>query len=151
MEAAALTSPGTRRAVPGIAALVLAADQVSKSLVVSAAPGGTGGGPVSVRLVRNTGASFGIGASHPVVITVVAAAGLSIAAVLLSRTRSRPVALFLAAVIGGAAGNLADRLLRSPGLPSAPCRLAASTRWCWRLARNRPERLLDAVLQSGLG
>lgn len=115
MEAAALTSPGTRRAVPGIAALVLAADQVSKSLVVAATPGGTGGGPVSVRLVRNTGASFGIGAGHPVVITMVAAAVLAIAAVLLARTRSRPVALFLAAVIGGAAGNLADRLLRSPG------------------------------------
>lgn len=115
MEAAALTSPGTRRAVLGIAALVLAADQVSKSLVVAAAPGGTGGGPVSVRLVRNTGASFGIGAGHPVVITLMAAAVLAIAVVLLARTRSRAVALFLAAVIGGAAGNLADRLLRSPG------------------------------------
>jgi signal peptidase II len=34
---------------------------------------------------------------------------------LLARTRSRAVALFLAAVVGGAAGNLADRLLRSPG------------------------------------
>ncbi|MGH3068612.1 MAG: signal peptidase II [Streptosporangiaceae bacterium] len=98
-----------------IAALVLAADQVSKSLVVATAPGGAGGGPVSVRLVRNTGASFGIGAGHPVVITVMAAAVLAVAAGLLARTRSRAVALFLAAVVGGAAGNLADRLLRSPG------------------------------------
>lgn len=49
------------------------------------------------------------------VITVIAAAVLAIAAVLLARTRSRSAALFLAAVIGGAAGNLADRLLRSPG------------------------------------
>ncbi|MGH3150601.1 MAG: signal peptidase II [Streptosporangiaceae bacterium] len=98
-----------------VAALVLAADQVSKSLVVAAAPDGAGGGAVSVRLVRNTGASFGIGAGHPVVITVIAAAVLAVAAVLLARTRSRAVALFLAAVVGGAAGNLADRLLRSPG------------------------------------
>jgi lipoprotein signal peptidase len=87
VEAAALNSPGTRRAVFGIAALVLAADQVSKSLVVAAAPGGAEGGPVSVRLVRNTGASFGIGAGHPVVITLVAAAVLAIAAVLLARAR----------------------------------------------------------------
>jgi signal peptidase II len=94
--------------------LVLAADQASKSLVVATAPGGGGGGLVSVRLVRNTGASFGIGAGHPVLVTLVAAAVLAVAAVLLARARSRSVALFLAAVLGGAAGNLADRLLRSP-------------------------------------
>jgi signal peptidase II len=115
MEAAVVTSPGTRRAVLGIAALVLAADQASKSLVVAIAPGGGGGGLVSVWLVRNTGASFGIGAGHPVLVTMVAAAVLAVACVLLARARSRPVALFLAAVLGGAAGNLADRLLRSPG------------------------------------
>jgi hypothetical protein len=40
MEAAAVTSPGTRRAVLSIAVLVLAADQASKSLVVAIAPGG---------------------------------------------------------------------------------------------------------------
>jgi signal peptidase II len=115
MEAAALTSPGTRRAVLGIAVLVLAADQVSKSLILAAAPDGGGGGLLSVRLVRNTGASFGIGAGHPVLITLVGAAVLAVAGVLLARARSRPVALFLAAVLGGAMGNLADRLLRSPG------------------------------------
>ncbi len=113
--AAALRAPGTRRAALGLALLVLAADQVSKSVVVAAAPRGAPGGLVSVRLVRNTGASFGIGAGHPVLITLVAAAVLAVAIVLLVRTRSRGVALFLAAVTGGAAGNLADRLARSPG------------------------------------
>ena len=95
--------------------LVLAADQVSKSLVVAAAPHGAAGGVVSVRLVRNTGASFGIGAGHPVLITVVAAAVLAAAVSWLVRTRRPGVALSLAVVAGGAAGNLADRLLRSPG------------------------------------
>ena len=37
---------------------------------------------------------------------------------LLARTRSRAAALSLGAVAGGAAGNLADRLLRGPGLGS---------------------------------
>jgi signal peptidase II len=115
MEAAAMNSPCTRHAVLGIAALVLAADQASKSLVAAAAPGGRGGGLVSVQLVRNSGASFGIGAGHPVLVTLVAAVVLAAAAVLLARARSRTVALFLAAVLGGAAGNLADRLFRSPG------------------------------------
>jgi lipoprotein signal peptidase len=73
MEATVLSSPAARRAVFGIAALVLAADQASKSLVVAAAPGGGGDGLVSVRLVRNTGASSGIGAGHPVLITLAAA------------------------------------------------------------------------------
>jgi signal peptidase II len=115
VDSAALRSPGTRRAAAGVAVLVLAADQVSKSLVVAAAPHGGPGGLVSVRLVRNTGASFGIGAGHPVLVTLVAVAVLAVAVVLLARTRSRGVALFLAAVAGGAAGNLADRLTRSPG------------------------------------
>jgi signal peptidase II len=50
-----------------------------------------------------------------VLVTLVAVVVLAVAAMLLGRTRSRPVALFLAAVVGGAAGNLADRLFRSPG------------------------------------
>ena len=104
-----------RRAVAGIAVLVLAVDQVSKSVVLSADPRGGRGGLVSVRLVRNTGASFGIGAGHPLLITLTAATVLAVALVLLARTRSRATALSLAAVAGGAAGNLADRLLRAPG------------------------------------
>jgi len=44
------------------------------------------------------------------------AAVIAVVAVLLARTRSRPAALFLAVVLGGALGDLADRLFRSPGL-----------------------------------
>jgi signal peptidase II len=115
VQAAAFRTAGVRWAAGGIAALVLAADQLSKSLVLAARPGG-GGGLVSVRLVRNTGASFGIGAGHPVLIVASSAAVIAVVAVLLARTRSRPAALFLAVVLGGALGNLADRLFRSPGL-----------------------------------
>ena len=112
---AAFKFPRTRHALTAVAALVLAADQVTKSLVVAADPSGGDRGLVSVRLVRNTGASFGIGAGHPVLITLTAAAVLAVTAVLLFRVRSRAAALFLAAVLGGAMGNLADRLFRSPG------------------------------------
>ena len=48
-------------------------------------------------------------------ITLTAAAVLAVAAVLLVRVRSRAAALFLAGVLGGATGNLADRLFRRPG------------------------------------
>jgi signal peptidase II len=105
-----------RWAVCVVAVAVLAADQVSKSLVLAARPGPGGGGFVSVRLVRNTGASFGVGAGHPVLVMLAAAAVIAVVAVLLARTRSRAAALFLAAVLGGALGNLADRIFRAPGL-----------------------------------
>jgi signal peptidase II len=104
-----------RWAVIGIAVLVLAADQVSKALAVAAAPSGSRGGLVWAGLVRNTGASFGIGTGYPALITVVAAAVLAAAVTWLARTRRPGAALCLAVVAGGAAGNLADRLLRSPG------------------------------------
>jgi len=108
-------SPRIRWAVICISAAVLAADQVSKALAVAAAPSGSRGGSVRAGLVRNTGASFGIGTGYPVLITVVAAAVLAAAVIWLARTRRPAIALCLAVVAGGAAGNLADRLLRSPG------------------------------------
>jgi signal peptidase II len=116
MQSAVLSSRRTRRAACGVALLVLAVDQVTKSAVVAADPRGNGSGLVSLRLVRNSGASFGIGAGHPLVITLTALAILAVAVALLLRTSSRAVALSLAAVAGGAAGNLADRLFRGPGL-----------------------------------
>jgi signal peptidase II len=115
VETPAVRSPRIRWAVAGIAVLVLAADQVSKALAVAAAPSGSRGGLFRAGLVRNTGASFGIGTGHPVLITAVATAVLAAAVIWLARTRRPGAALCLAAVAGGAAGNLADRLLRSPG------------------------------------
>lgn len=116
MQAAAFRTAGVRRAAGGVTALVLAADQLSKSLVLAAHPAGGEGGLVSVRLVRNTGASLGIGAGHPLLIVTTSAAVIAVVAVLLARVRSRPAALLLAVVLGGALGNLADRVFRSPGL-----------------------------------
>lgn len=114
---AAVRSAGTRRAVAAVAATVLAADQVTKSLVLSGRlADGSGPGWVTVRLVRNTGASGGLAAGYPVLVTVTALAVTVLAGVLALRAASRGVALCLAAVLAGGAGNLADRLLRGPGL-----------------------------------
>ena len=115
MEVPAVRSPRFGRAAICIAVLVLAADQISKALVVSVAPRGSRGGLVAVRLVRNPQGQFRDRGGHPVLITVVAAAVLAAAVIWLVRTRRLGLALCLAVVAGGAAGNLADRLLRSPG------------------------------------
>ena len=105
-----------RWAACAVGVLVLAGDQVSKSLVLAARPGPGGGGFVSVRLVRNTGASFGVGQGHPVLVVLSSVVVIAVVAVLLARVRSRAAVLCLAAVLGGALGNLADRLFRAPGL-----------------------------------
>ena len=115
-EGAAVRSPGVRLAMGVIAAAVLAADQVSKSLVLAAQPAGVvGPGWISVRLVRNTGASGGLASGYPVLVTLAALAITALAAGFALRARGRVVALSLAAVLGGAAGNLSDRLFRAPG------------------------------------
>lgn len=87
---------------------VLAADQATKAMALA--------GVIPVRVVRNTGASFGIGADHPLIVALIAAVITAGVAVLPARVTRPATAVFLGAVLGGAAGNLADRLLRSPGL-----------------------------------
>ena len=115
-EDAAVRSAGVRWAVGAITAAVLAADQVSKSLVLGAHPAGViGSGWISVRLVRNTGASGGLASGYPVLVTLAALAITALAAGFALRARGRVVSLCLAAVLGGAAGNLADRIFRAPG------------------------------------
>lgn len=95
-------------------ALVLTADQVSKALILMARPE-TGTGWITVRLLRNTGANGGIGAGYPLLVTLVAVAIACVAGVVAVRVRSRGIALCLAVVVGGALGNLSDRLFRAPG------------------------------------
>jgi signal peptidase II len=112
----AVRSRSVRLAMAGIAAVVLAADQVAKSLVLSGHPAnGASIGWITVRLARNTGASGGLASGYPVLVTLAAIAVTSLAAGLAIRARSRAAALCLAAVLGGACGNLSDRLFRSPG------------------------------------
>jgi len=116
----ASSGPGRPRpAVWGVAAGVLLADQVSKSLVLTADPGSAtrwGGGWFAVRLVRNTGASFGIGSNHPLAITLFAVVSMVVLGAVAARSRARGAAFAWAVVLGGVSGNLADRLFRSPGL-----------------------------------
>ena len=100
-----------RRAGYAVALGVLAADQVTKAMALA--------GVIPVRVVRNTGASFGIGAGHPLIVALIAVVITAGVAVLPARVTRPATAVFLGAVLGGAAGNLADWLLRSPGLAGA--------------------------------
>jgi signal peptidase II len=102
-----------------IAFAVCVTDAVSKVLVVAdlapQRPVAVLGGLITLDLYRNPGAAFGIGPSYTVVYALIGV-GVLVAMLRLSRRlRSWPWAIALGLLLGGAAGNLADRLFRSPG------------------------------------
>jgi len=113
--AAARSSARVRLAMAAAALTVLAADQVSKSLVLASHVAAAGNGWVQLLLVRNTGASGGIASGYPVLVTLAAVAITALGATVALRVRSAAAAVCVAAVVGGAAGNLSDRLFRAPG------------------------------------
>jgi signal peptidase II len=104
-----------------IAAAVVAADQLSKAWVIAGIPWGAQREviPGLFRLVhsRNRGIAFGLlGSSGPLVQTLLLAAVVAVVCVLawqlLRGGGDRLAGCGLALVLGGALGNLADRLAR---------------------------------------
>lgn len=74
------------------------------------------GGAVYLTLTRNSGAAFSIGVGYTAIfpiITVVVVTGI---ALLVRRLRSLPWAVAMGLILGGALGNLVDRLFRAPGI-----------------------------------
>jgi signal peptidase II len=102
-----------------VAATVLVADIVTKALAVHKLserdPLELLGGLLTLRLVRNAGAAFGFAQGLTIAFTVVAVAVVVVILRLSRRLRSTPWAVALGLVLGGAVGNLMDRLFRSPG------------------------------------
>jgi signal peptidase II len=102
-----------------VAVVVLIGDAVAKYFVVrdltDHAPVRTLGGLVYLDLIRNSGAAFSMLSGQTWVFTVVAAAAVGWIAWLATRLRSLSWAVALGLVLGGALGNLADRVFRAPG------------------------------------
>jgi len=102
------------------AAIVLLADLLSKALVVAHLESGTPvrmlGGAIYLDVARNSGAAFSLGTGMTVVLTVIALVVIVIIARVAGRLRSRGWAIALGLVLGGALGNLVDRLFREPGV-----------------------------------
>jgi len=110
--------PATR-ALFVLAILIYVADLVTKVLAVHyidpADPISIVGDTVTLTLVRNPGAAFSMATGMTWLLTLVAI-GVVIGVVKIGRTlQSRWWALGLGLVLGGALGNLTDRLFRSPG------------------------------------
>ncbi|MBF6148203.1 signal peptidase II [Nocardia nova] len=117
-----------------IAAVVLAVDLGTKALVVAKM---TPGEPISIfgdvvrlTLIRNSGAAFSMATGMTWLLTLIAVA-VVIGVIRIGRTlRSLSWAVGLGLVLGGALGNLVDRLFRSPGpLQGHVIDFIAVTKW----------------------
>jgi signal peptidase II len=102
-----------------IAAGVLALDIASKAIVVATLsdrpPIRLLGGLLTLRESRNSGAAFSIGTSMTVVFTVIAVGVIIFILRTSRRIYSLPWAVALGLLLGGAMGNLGDRIFRAPG------------------------------------
>lgn len=102
-----------------IAAVVLVVDQVTK---VAAVAGLTGKGYVpllgeyfGLRLVYNPGAAFSFATGMTWILALITVGVVVVIARLAPRISSRPWAVVLGLLLGGALGNLVDRMVREPG------------------------------------
>jgi signal peptidase II len=101
-----------------VALVVYTLDIVSKVIVVAQLqdrpPVRLLDGLLTLRITRNSGAAFSIGTGMTIIFTLIAA-GVVVAILRTARKlRSLPWAISLGLLLGGATGNLTDRLLRSP-------------------------------------
>ena len=102
-----------------VAVVAVVSDQASKAWARSALVGDIErpivGELLSLRLVHNSGAAFSFGADRTWVLTVFTLIIMCFLAVLAIRVR-RPFSLLaIATLMGGAVGNLIDRLTADPG------------------------------------
>jgi signal peptidase II len=102
-----------------IAVLVVAADLITKELAVAHLREGVPvkwlGGALYLVLIRNGGAAFSMGTGHTWVFPLIALVVIGWIVWMATRLRSVLWAVALGLVLGGAAGNLGDRLFRPPG------------------------------------
>ena len=123
-EAAAPAEPsrGKRRIAVlfTVAVLAYALDLISKMIVVAKLehhePIEIIGDWLRFEAIRNAGAAFGIGEAFTVIFTVIAAAVIVVIARLARKLYSLPWAIALGLLLGGALGNLTDRIFRAPGV-----------------------------------
>ncbi|WP_232292039.1 signal peptidase II [Frankia sp. QA3] len=101
------------------AVVILLLDVVTKHIAVAKL---SDRGPVDVipgvldlRLTRNSGAAFSLAGGATVVLSLVALAVIAVVVFTARRLRSVGWAIVLGALLGGALGNLTDRVFRAPG------------------------------------
>ncbi len=104
----------------GIAVAVLVLDIVTKIIVVATLsdrlPIRLLGGFLHLRVDRNPGAAFSFAPSLTILFSLIAITVIVVILRYSRRIRSTPWAVTLGLLLGGATGNLVDRIFRYPGL-----------------------------------
>lgn len=101
-----------------IASAVVAVDQLTKQLALRYLPG-AGSVPIvgdllRFRLAFNDGAAFSIGSGYTWVLTIFATAAVLALLWYGPRAKTRTWVVISGMILGGASGNLIDRLIREP-------------------------------------
>ncbi|WP_179080282.1 signal peptidase II [Streptomyces rectiverticillatus] len=111
-----------RRRIPlllAVTGVAYALDLGSKLAVVAwlenGNPVGLIGSWLELQVMRNPGGAFGIASAMTIVLTLVATTVAVVIVRLSRKLYSAPWAIALGLLLGGALGNLTDRLFRSPG------------------------------------
>jgi signal peptidase II len=103
----------------GIALVVLTIDQITKAIVAATIDLGENirilGGLVYLTQIRNAGAAFSMATGMTWVLAIIALAVVAFIVRMAPKLRSTPWAVCLGLVLGGALGNLCDRIFRAPG------------------------------------
>lgn len=103
----------------GLALFVIVLDLLTKIIVVSTLTPGSSvrtlGGLVYLSLIRNAGAAFSMATGMTWVLSLVVIAVIVGIVRMAARLRSFAWAVALGLVLGGAVGNLIDRVFRAPG------------------------------------
>ncbi len=102
-----------------IAGAVIVLDVISKVVVVATIqpnqPVRVLGGLVYLSLIRNPGAAFSMATGMTWLLALIAIGVVVVIIRMAPRLRSTPWAISLGLVLGGAIGNLIDRIFRAPG------------------------------------
>jgi signal peptidase II len=112
--------PSTRRPllIAGLVVGIVLLDQVTKAWVVASLTDGPLsiiGDRVELRLSRNPGGAFSILTGFTPLLAVLAAIVAIVLVRVAQRAKDPVMVVALSLVLGGALGNLADRLFRAPG------------------------------------
>ena len=123
-SAVAVPSPAKRRRLflllASIAVVTYLLDQLSKWWAIRALsdedPRDLIGSFLRLDLIRNPGAAFSVGTGNTWVLTIIAVVVLVVVVRVSRRLGSSGWAWALGLLLGGALGNLTDRIIREPGL-----------------------------------